>query len=481
MTASTRLGLATLGAALLLGLLGDALLRPTPWGLNLPLWVLTLCAAFWALRRVQTDTVPAMERRLLAGLLGFSLLFAWRDSATLKTLDLLSIVVVLSLLAGRTQPVPSALSGVGRLLRGFLLVPVRALIGAGTLLRRDIGWATVPRTGWSRHGTAVARGLAVAVPLLIFFGGLLAAADPVFSHFVGLAFQWDPTALCGHIALVALIATLAAGLLHICLFVPAAAPTDTTPTMPRLTLGLVETATILALLDLLFLSFVLIQLRCFFGGAALVRATVGLTYAQYARQGFFELVAVAALVLPLLLGLHAAQRPGDGRAQSLFRLLAGGQVVLLFVIMASAALRMRLYQNEYGLTELRLYTSAFIGWLAVVFLWFAATVLRGARARFAFGALLAAFGAVLVLHLVNPDAAIVRANLAHARGGHPFDAAYAASLSADAVPTLAAALPALPVADQARVRQDLQTEVQTLQREDWRSWSVSRLQAEATR
>jgi len=69
----------------------------------------------------------------------------------------------------------------------------------------------------------------------------------------------------------------------------------------------------------------------------------------------------------------------------LFRWLAGLQVILLFVIMASALQRMRLYQNEFGLTELRLYTTAFMGWLAVVFAWFMVTVLPGRRERFAFG------------------------------------------------------------------------------------------------
>jgi len=173
-------------------------------------------------------------------------------------------------------------------------------------------------------------------------------------------------------------------------------------------LGIVETTTIFSLLNLLFLSFVLVQIRYFFGGAATVQATAGLTYAQYARSGFFELVWVAALVLPLLLGLHWLQKPGDARAQRLFTWQAAVQVALLFVIMASALARMRLYEGEYGLTELRLYTTAFMGWLALVFAWFTLTALRGRRERFAFGAAVCAFALV-----VNPDDRIVRANLAH--------------------------------------------------------------------
>ena len=95
------------------------------------------------------------------------------------------------------------------------------------------------------------------------------------------------------------------------------------------TLGAVETGTILGLLNLLFLSFVLVQIRYFFGGAATIAATAGLTYTQYARSGFFQLVWVAALVLPLLLSLHTLQDRRNARALRLFSAQAAMQVALL--------------------------------------------------------------------------------------------------------------------------------------------------------
>jgi len=235
---------------------------------------------------------------------------------------------------------------------------------------------------------------------------------------------------------------------------------------------MIETATVLGLLNVLFLAFVLVQIRYFFGGAGTVQATAGLTYAQYARTGFFELVGVAALSLPLLLALHWLQRPGDSRAHRMFTGLAAVQIGLLFVIMASALLRMR----EYGLTELRFYTTAFMGWLAAVFIWFVLSVLRGQRERFAFGAGMAAFGMILALHTLNPDATIVRANLAQMRAGKPFDAAYAASLSGDAVPALANALPSLPLPAQGTVAAGL-LPLWAADTGDWRSWNWGRTQA----
>ena len=170
------------------------------------------------------------------------------------------------------------------------------------------------------------------------------------------------------------------------------------------------------------------------------------------------------------------ERPAHERA---FRLLAGGLVALLFVVMASAVQRMRLYQEAYGLTELRLYTTAFMGWLALVFLWLVATVLRGRRERFAFGALVAGFLVLALLDGLNPDALIARTNAA--RGdilvASSFDDRYAASLSADAVPTLVAALPALPEGKRPAVARDILRRWSPPARVDWRAWSWGRARA----
>jgi hypothetical protein len=230
-------------------------------------------------------------------------------------------------------------------------------------------------------------------------------------------------------------------------------------------------------MNLLFLIFVLLQFRYFFGGAGMVQGSIGMTYAEYYRRGFFELVTVATLVLPILLGAHWLLRKDRVAHERIFRLLAATQVALLFVIMASAVRRMLLYQSEYGLTELRLYTTAFMGWLALVFVWFIATVLRGRREQFAYGALVVGFLMVATLHVINPDALIVRVNVAHARAGRGFDADYAASLSADAVPALMESLPVLNAEDQRIVAIRVLDSWLVSEPADWRTWNWARSDA----
>lgn len=58
-----------------------------------------------------------------------------------------------------------------------------------------------------------------------------------------------------------------------------------------------EWALPLLLLDLLFATFVMVQATVLFGGRAHVLATRGLTDAEYARQGFWQLLVVTVLTL----------------------------------------------------------------------------------------------------------------------------------------------------------------------------------------
>ena len=476
MTLTTRLGLMLLPAALLIGLLGDALLRATPWGLNVLLWVGALLGVFWLLARhlefksAGEGVWLGLPALLLAGGL------AWRDSGMLQALDMGGLLCCLGVGAARTQAGQVRLAGFLEYAGAIIRSAFQTLLGVVPLLFRDIRWNMVPRVGWVPRLLAVGRGLILVLPLLLLFGGLLMAADPVYQKLVGQVLHFDAGVLLGHLFLTVFLAWLTAGFGRM-LFIaetPLSAPEQPRPKLPSL--GALETGTILGLLNLLFLSFVLVQIRYFFGGAATVLATTGLTYTQYARTGFFELVWVAALVLPCLLGLHRLQSPGDARAQRLFSAQAGVQVVLLSVILASAVMRMHLYQQQYGLTELRFYTMAFMGWLAVTFVWFVLSVLRGRREWFAFGAVAAAFVLILGLHIVNPDALIVRVNAARAARTHVFDADYAASLSADAVPSLLAALPSLPSAVQGQVAARLLPRLSADQG-DWRSWNWGRMTA----
>jgi hypothetical protein len=470
LSSNTRNALGVLGGAVAMGALGDALLRATPWGINLTLWTLALVAAALGLRRWAGLT--AAGRAWVPMALAIAVLMAWRDSPTLKAFDIAALGLVLALAMHRARGARLRTGGMLEYAAGLARSTLETVAGLLVLAFEDVRWSEVARGRGASFLLPLLRGLAIALPLLGIFAALLVAADAAFEGMMNSVFRLDGVVLLSHLFLGCAITWVSAGVLRTLSLGDEGAEAEVLK-VPGPFLGVVEVATVLGLLNALFLSFVAVQLPYLFGSSP----SAEVSHAEYARRGFFELVTVAGLVLPLLLGLHAAMRRREPRHERVFRWLAGVQVVLLFVIMASAMHRMRLYQNAFGLTELRLYTTAFMLWLAAVFAWFGATVLRGRRERFTFGALVMAGEALVILHAFNPDARIVHTNAARALAERPFDARYAAGLSADAVPGLLAALPrATPTERCAAARRVLgrwgpQTEM------DWRSWSLARARA----
>jgi len=473
---------ATVVAALDLGVLGDVLMRaPGPPALNFLLWTLALAATVTVIAR-RREPLSREATLLLSAAVFFAAAMVWRDSPALKLLDFACVATMMALLAFRRGEAWVRAAGVARYLWALVASGLSGAFGAFGLVA-DVDWrrelADMPGVAWRRRALALLRGLAISLPILAVFAMLLSGADAVFSHLLARTFRFDLGVVVSHIVLTGFVAWVTSGYLR---QLWAGEPTGVVPTMgggvrPRL--GIVEVGIPLGLLNLLFAAFVVVQVRYFFGGAASVQATAGLTYAEYARQGFFELVVVAALVLPLLLATDALlERRGPGD-EWIFRSLALAQLALVFVIMASALQRMRLYQATYGLTELRLYTTAFMCWIAGLSGWLAATVLAGRRRRFAFGALVSGAAAVVALNALDPDALIARVNADRAARGERYDPAYLAVLSGDAVPTLVRRLPALPAPQRCQTARSLGRWWRHRRPQDWRAWNLGSARARA--
>jgi len=297
-----------------------------------------------------------------------------------------------------------------------------------------------------RAGTALAvlRGVGLAVPLLVVLGLLLASADAVFAGFFG---GWSPEAVVEHAVLLAVGAWGMSGLLRVASASPA-------PVLPGVgfRLGRLEATIVLGSLVALFAAFGTAQLIALSGGGRHVLETAGLTYAEYARTGFFQLIAVSAITLGALLGLRAVTDLDDPATRRRFVVLAEAAVALTLVVVLVALRRLALYQDAFGLTMLRLYSQVFAAWLGAVFVLLAASIAFG-RSRSWLPPTAAATGlaALLALNVVNPEAVVVRHNVDFAASSGRFDPGYLGGLSDDAVPALVDALPRLDPAARARV------------------------------
>ncbi|MFI5727904.1 DUF4153 domain-containing protein [Streptomyces cyaneofuscatus] len=284
-----------------------------------------------------------------------------------------------------------------------------------------------------RWGTAV-RTTAVAVGLLVVFGTLFASADAAFADLLGRLTP-DVSIVDGPLRtflfLVGLVGALAAAR-------TAAAPVrwDGLTVKAGKPRGRTEWALPLIVLDLLFAAFITLQLVVLLGGYDKVREKTGLDHAEYARQGFWQLLWATLLTLVVIaLALRWAPR-GGSRDRTLVRAVLGTLCVLTLVVVASALRRMDLYVAEYGLTRLRISVAAMELWLGVVFVLILAAGVFGARFLPRAIAVSAA-AAVLAFGAISPDAVVAEQNVQRFEDDRTsIDIDYLKDLSADAVPAL---------------------------------------------
>lgn len=305
----------------------------------------------------------------------------------------------------------------------------------------------------------------IGIPLALIFAVLFASADPIFRRGLDdvLGLRVDLGSFPGRILFVVASAWFALAMLAVASGgIPALergsslGAASSAPSIDRLrALGTVEALVILLAVDLVVAAFVGLQVAYLFGGLDTL-AAIGMTYSDYARRGFFELVAAACLACAVVVGLEATvERRSRPYLAALLALVALSAVVLV-----SAAMRLRLYQDAYGWTELRLYVLVAIASLGMALVATAALVVVD-RTRW-LGHALAVIGVVALvgLNLIAPSAVVAEHNIARVLdpslvpdGGHTgLDLDYLSVLPDDAIPVVVAALPGLPEPDASIIR-----------------------------
>ena len=336
----------------------------------------------------------------------------------------------------------------GTLVATFPSLAVRAGYVAGHLAlapgmfrRHDEAASGEARANGAREAARMAgRSALLGFPVMLVIGFLLGLADPVFRSWFNLP------SLALHLVFLLAGAWVAFGLTRAA---SAAKPAPGLPPAPGL--GTAEAACVLAGMSLLYAAFVVAQFVALSGAGHRILVTQGMTYSQYARSGFFQLLACAAITFLVLLGVRACAKADHPVLMAFSALTA----VLTIGVVIIAVRRLQLYESVYGLTMLRLACLVSAAWLGVVFLLLAATIpRRGLPQRFLPAAVLIS-GLVFIggWSVSNPASIVAQTNLHRAEHGRQFDVNAAAGLGPDAFPALAGALSWLSHSQAANLRQ----------------------------
>lgn len=476
----------TLLVALALGYIWDLFFYNKALGISMPLFVLLLLVALFSLGWLKRTRPQWRNLWLLIPLIFFAVMVAVRANPLLTFLNVVASLLLLGLV--------THFYAAGRIERLGLMDYPHVLLRTGTgALEQPASLVSVSvdfekaRERGSRNLLPVARGCLLALPVLAIFTGFLASADLVFASYLEDVFYldfltnlpewaWRGTMMLG-------VAWIVAGGLAQATNRRRASggklPLENVSSGAGRTLGFIEVATVLVSVDLLFLVFVWIQFTYLFGGQANITFE-GYTYAEYARRGFFELLAVAILALGLVLGLHQLTRRETTWHKEVFTGLSSLMILFVLVILASAFQRLLLYEDAFGYTELRLYSHVFMVWLAFTFVWFL-IVLWIRSDRFAIGAFLAALGFLATLNVVNPDAFIAEQNLARYQVTGKLDIHYLITLSEDAVPLLVQSLDQLGADDRQVLDDHLRQRLERMKADPhWQGWPSFHLARQRT-
>ncbi len=422
-----------------LGIAVEVLFFGHPWGVNFLLWAL-LAGSALVIASVVEGVEPARYELLL---LIPILVLAFFTFIRLEPLTIFLCVILT--LFGFTIWVRTFRSD--RLLNfgwidalvALIWVPIEAWLRPWSTLVaawRDL----VGSRGMKSRSLAVMRGALIALPILVIFIALLAAADMVFGGFVEKALAWLDLDVIfeytGRLFVMLVSALFFLGAIVAALLDPGERKLvgEEKPILAPF-LGFVESAVILGAVDLLFISFVIVQFAYLFGGAANITAA-GYTYSEYARQGFGELVLVAILSLGMIMALGYWGKREDRKQAGWFNGLSTLLVQLLGVMLTSAMMRLVLYEQAYGFTRFRTYTHVFIIWLAILLVVFIVLLYRSGLRRFVLVCAFGTIGFTVSLAVLNVDAFIVEQNTRRFFETGDIDLYYLAGLSNDAVPGL---------------------------------------------
>jgi hypothetical protein len=409
----------------------------------------------------------------------FSLMLGIRASEVLSFFNFMATFGLLMLLAHQLAGTPVFLMKLLDYIKLAILVPFRMLARAlsSVSLVGQIHSRVQHRDVWIR----VVKGLVLAVPVLIIFGLLFSQADLAFSQFIKGFIDISISQRTIQY-LVLLVFSFAAALSFLSyIFFPKQSEHALAQEQPE-AVGKegrsIEALVFLGLIAALFLVFIGFQVTYLFGGDTNIMQA-GFTYAEYARRGFWELLAVAVLSLLVLL---AADKYAGNQIKSNKRFLVPALVLIaeVIVVMASAFKRLSLYVDAYSLTEQRFYATVFIIFLFVVFVLLAIKFIKSKPEQFfTFGILLSALGFLIVVNAINPDAVIVQSNIEHFNRTGKIDVVNVGYLSADAEPQKMELYNRLEGDDKKNLQGVLEVQKERLQAwsAHWQSANLSRARA----
>ncbi|MEH7073295.1 DUF4153 domain-containing protein [Neobacillus drentensis] len=208
-------------------------------------------------------------------------------------------------------------------------------------------------------------GVVISLPILFVVLNLLVSADAQFEQLIGGIPQWFQVITGERIIRCIIIFILTAVFFGFMQVLSSRNPTiiKQQTNEQRFTIDGIIMITVLVLINVVYLLFTLVQFRYFFSGTL----QADFTYAEYARKGFFELLFVTLINLSVTVIVLTFVKRATKLMQRTTQLLLTILVLVSFVMLTSAFLRLSMYEDAYGFTFTRVLVHSFMIFLVVIF------------------------------------------------------------------------------------------------------------------
>ncbi len=178
--------------------------------------------------------------------------------------------------------------------------------------------------------------------------------------------------------------------------------------------------------------FVIIQFKYLFAGSVLPE---GLTYTEYARKGFFELLALTGINIAIILSVIKLTKCYKGKWNTFTKILCHYLCAVTIILLVSSFYRMWLYTNDDGLTRLRFFVMGFLLFEAIGLI---ITFFYIAKQKINITLIYICLALIYytILNIIPTDNIIAKNQIKKYLSGEREDISYVFTLSADAAPAM---------------------------------------------
>lgn len=418
------------GISLVLGLLFDYFFYGKFPGIAFPLYIILAVAGLFVIANLFKKRISSGIIWLLTPLIFFCVMVFIRSSLLLVFLNVAASLLLLLMIAKVSF---------GNQIKDFLIGDyIKIFFLPFEFIRpffQTLSNLFSPRkeNNDQKVFSRVVKGILMTIPVLFIFLFLFSWADLIFQKYISnlININIKPEIILRFILILTATSVYIGAYSYI--FKEKEGQITVTQNNKSRNVGHIESFILFGSVNVLFFIFILVQLTYLFGGESNISAQ-GFTYAEYARRGFFELIAVAMISFLLLLTTEKYVANKDADHSPEFKILSAVLVIQVILIMASAFTRLLLYEQAYGFTTLRLYSHAFIILLAIVFCLLLYKIYKNQRENtFVFRIFISIILFLTVMNLLNPDVFIARRNIERFTATGELDPRYLARLSGDAI------------------------------------------------